>query len=87
MAHLFVRHTVADFDAWKPLFDDHDATRRSFGITEAGLHRAVDNPNDLTVVFEVESVDRAREFTESADLRETMQRAGVQGRPDVWFTD
>ena len=87
MAHLFIRITVADFDAFKPVFDEHDATRRSFGITVEGVHRAVDNPNDLTIVFQAESVDRTREFLESADSREAMQAAGVQGPPDAWFTD
>ncbi len=87
MAHMFVRHTVANFDAWKPAYDGDSSNRKSFGITDIGLHLNVGDSNDVTLVFEVESVERAREYTESEDLRDAMMRAGVQGRPDIWFTD
>ena len=87
MSHLFVRHTVEDFDAWKPIYDEHDATRSSFGLKEIALHRGADNANDVTAVFELESLARGREFAGSDDLKEVMMRAGVQGIPEVWFTD
>ncbi|MBN4059394.1 hypothetical protein JYT32_00590 [Dehalococcoides mccartyi] len=87
MAHQFIRHTVADYDKWKALYDDHEATRTSYGLKELGIHRGIENPNDLTVVLEIESVERAIEFAESVDLKTVMMEAGVQGAPDIWFTD
>jgi len=38
-------------------------------------------------VFEAESLERVMAFAESSDLKEAMIAAGVQGMPDIWFTD
>jgi hypothetical protein len=51
------------------------------------VHRGVDNTNELTVVLEVASVSRAQEYLQSPELREGMEQAGVQGMPEMWFTD
>ena len=87
MSHLFVRHTVENFDTWKSAYDEHGATRSSFGISDLALHRGADNPNDVTMVFDLESLARGREFVGSDDLKEAMMNAGVQGMPEIWFTD
>jgi hypothetical protein len=31
-------------------------------------------------------MDAAKAFAESARLREVMQEAGVEGKPEIWFT-
>ena len=87
MPHLFVRHTVESFDAWKPAFDDDAGNRSSFGISNLALHQGIDNPNDVTAVFNVENVARAQEYLQSPELKEGMEQAGVQGMPEIWFTD
>ena len=88
MPHLFVRHTVEDFDVWKLAYEaDRGAQHSSYGISEIGLHRGADNPNDITAVFEVESIARAQEYVGSDQLKEAMMQAGVQGMPEIWFTD
>ena len=87
MSSIFVRHTVADYDVWKPGFDDHAPTRREYGLTDAGLYRATDDPNDVTIVLTTDDVPRAQEFLSSNDLRETMGRLGVVAAPDIWITE
>jgi hypothetical protein len=84
---MIVRHRVADFDAWKPVFDEHQGMRAQSGISGHTLHRDQDDPNTVTVVFNVADVGRAQAFATSDDLREVMTRAGVQGPPDIWFVD
>lgn len=39
------------------------------------------DPNDLTMVFEWDTVDHAQAFAQSPELREVMQKAGVVGKP------
>ena len=87
MAHQFIRHTVADDDKWRVAYDDHESIRKEYGLKELGVHRGVDDPNDVTVVLEIESIERAHEFAESVDLKTVMTEAGVVGAPDIWFTD
>ena len=67
--------------------DDHLPTRQEYGLEELGVHRGADNSNDITIVFEAQSFERVMAFAESSDLKEAMIAAGVQGMPDIWFTD
>jgi hypothetical protein len=86
MATLFVRHTVTDYDAWRRVYDEFDATRRSLGVTSDGVYQLDSNPNDLTIYHEFASMGAAKAFAASGDLREAMGSGGVVGTPDVWFT-
>jgi len=87
MGYLLVRHKVEDYDAWKPLYDAHGATRKASGSQGARLFRSASDPNELVILFEWDSLDNARAFAQSDDLRQTMQRAGVADQPDVYFLD
>ncbi len=87
MASMFIRHRVADFGRWKSVFDDHEGTRAGFGATSHSLHRDADDPNVVIIAFRVQDIARAKEFTSSDELREAMQRAGVQGQPEFWFAE
>jgi hypothetical protein len=86
MATLFVRHTVGDYAAWRKIYDQFDATRRSMGVTSDGVYQLEGNPNDVTIYHEFDSMDTAKAFAASSELREAMGQAGVTGTPDVWFT-
>jgi hypothetical protein len=85
MATLFVRHTVADYPAWRKVYDGFDAKRRSMGVTTDGVYQLANNPNDLTIYHEFDSMDAAKAFAASSELHEAMGSGGVVGTPDVWF--
>jgi hypothetical protein len=85
MTHLFIRHQVADFAKWKPVYDGHLAARQNAGLREKNLLRSINNPNEVVLLFEAEDLTRAQTFTESSELREAMQTAGVVGKPDILF--
>ena len=87
MATFIVHHTVEDYAKWKPVFDQHAATRKAAGSKGGMLYRSADNPNELLIVWEWDSLANARKFAESPDLREVMQKAGVMGRPDIHFLE
>ena len=87
MASMFVRHRIADYARWKPVFDEHEGQRRADGFTSHSLHREADDPNVVIIAFRVTDLNRAKEFAASESLRSAMQRAGVQGPPDIWFAE
>jgi hypothetical protein len=43
------------------------------------------DPNEVVILFEQEVVDKAHQFVELEDLRQTMDRAGVVGKPKIYF--
>jgi heme-degrading monooxygenase HmoA len=49
--------------------------------------RNADDPNELLILLEWDSLENARRFTDADDLREAMQRAGVADQPDVYFLE
>ena len=87
MASMFVKLRVADFAAWKPVFDELEPTRRQAGFTAHSVHRDADDPNVIIIAYRVGDIAHAREYASSQDLRQAMQRAGVQGPPEFWFAD
>lgn len=85
MAYLLVRHKVADFGKWKPVYDAHQSARAAASLRDRLILRGLDNPNDVVILFEVGDVAKARAFTSSADLKTAMQNAGVVDKPEIQF--
>ena len=88
MPYLLVHHKVEDYARWRPMYDEHAATRKAGGAsgTAAGrVFRSATNPNELVILLEWDDLEKARHFAQSEDLRQTMQRAGVVDQPDVYF--
>ena len=84
-AFLLVRHKVRDFSEWKRGYDTHLPKRAEAGLTEKHLLRGANDSNEVVLLFQVKDLNRAKAFSESADLRETMQKFGVLDKPDVYF--
>ena len=88
MVYIHVNHTVEDYTRWKEGFDNHAAARQAGGATdEAYIMRNVDNQNELTVILGWSDLEKARAFTQSASLKEAMQKAGVTGLPEIRFLE
>ena len=85
MAYQLVQHTVADCSKWKTVFDEHDATRKARGSTGAQVLRGADNPNELCILIEWDSVQNARDFAGSDTLRKAMEKAGVTSKPEILY--
>lgn len=78
-----VVHQVEDYDAWKPVFDQHAETRRQAGIIASHINRSVDDPNLLSVYLAGTSRAKLEAFFASDDLKSTMAKAGVAGAPII----
>jgi hypothetical protein len=85
MIRLFVRHRVADYDAWRKVYDEFDATRRPMGVIGEAVFQAIDDPKDVTVWHDFETAGEGQAFASSEALRDVMQRAGVEGAPEAWL--
>lgn len=85
MAHLLVRHKVADFTQWKSAYDAHQSARDDAGLKFLHLWCNEENSNEVLVLFETTDVAKAKELIRSDDLKRSMQDAGVQGPPDIVF--
>jgi heme-degrading monooxygenase HmoA len=84
-SYMLVRHKVRDFTEWKRGYDAHLPKRIESGLTEKYLLQGANDPNEVIILFEARDLNRAKAFTESAELKETMQKVGVVDRPDIYF--
>jgi heme-degrading monooxygenase HmoA len=75
---MLVHHRVADFDAWKRVYDDFRENQRRGGVRFHQVLRSRENPNLVVVTHVFDDEQAARAFAESAELRDAMGRAGVE---------
>jgi quinol monooxygenase YgiN len=85
-ARLFVRHEVADYGVWRKAFDAFAPTAKKMGAINGVVYRSEDNANDVTVTHDFHSVQMAKAFAASPELKAAMQKAGVKGAPQIWIT-
>lgn len=84
---LIVEHPVQDYDAWRPVFDEHGASRKEHGCTHERVYRAVDDPNTICIVMSYPSREHAEAFIADPSLQDAMGRAGVTAPPTVHIAE
>lgn len=85
MIQVLVHHQVADYQNWRRAFDSAIDFRHAGGECACRVFRTTGNPNDLTLLFEWEDLDRARGYMNSEELRKKMKQAGVVGAPEIHY--
>jgi hypothetical protein len=85
MIRLFIRHKVASYKAWRKVYDEFDAERKPMGVTSHAVFQSADDPNDVTAWHDFETLEKAKKFSTSEQLKNAMSKAGVQGEPQIWF--
>ena len=87
MIHVLVRHKVSDYNRWKEAFDSHLNTRKRAGETGCRLFHNCDDQRDITLLLDWGTVEEARKFMNSDELRSAMANAGVVGTPEVLYLE
>lgn len=87
MTNVLIKHRVNDFTAWKTEFENFADYRKAGGEKSHRILQTAHDPNELVLLFEWDSPDKARRFLESSELKEAMDKAGVAGQPEVHFLD
>jgi quinol monooxygenase YgiN len=85
MSHTLTRLQVQEYTKWRPIFDELASVRQSYGCQGGQLFRQSDKPNEVVILFEWNNAESARQYFESPELRQAMQRGGVQGRPEISY--
>jgi heme-degrading monooxygenase HmoA len=87
MAHLLIRHKVKDYPAWKEVFDGFIDTRKAGGEKTYQILHTDNDSNNLVAIFEWDSLENAKKFTLSSELKDTMGKAGVAEQPEIYFLE
>ena len=81
MPYTMARATVEDYAKFRETFDGAVEMRKSAGALGSRVFQSADDPNEVIIEIEFPTVDAAKAFQASQELRETQQRAGLKGPP------
>ena len=87
MPYLFVHHEVEDYKKWKTVFDAHSYARSETGSKGEKVFRSANNPNEIFVLLEWDSIENAQKFGQSENIKEIMKNAGIVGIPAIHFIE
>jgi heme-degrading monooxygenase HmoA len=84
MTYTEIRLNVGDYAKWREGFDASAGFRRSYGATgNDQVYRDRENPNTVTAIVEWADAKRAREWSQTPQLKEAQQKAGVTAVLDM----
>lgn len=84
MDHVLIIHEVANYEAWKKVFDEAASIRREAGERSFQVLRYQDDPNRIVHFSVWTSIADARRFFESPKLVQIRKEAGVKS-PDFIY--
>jgi heme-degrading monooxygenase HmoA len=85
--HTIMRVKVKDYDKWKTVFDGNSATRKTAGEKGGRLFHNVDDSSEVLIYLRWETMENARKFFNSEELKKRMQESGVIDTPDIYFLE
>jgi len=85
MVNVLIHHEVADYPTWKSAFDAAFDWRQRHGEQSCRIFHDAAKVNEITLLFEWESLEKARAFIASDELKAKMAKAGVKNQPKVEF--
>ncbi|MBD2279465.1 MAG: antibiotic biosynthesis monooxygenase [Dolichospermum sp. DEX189] len=86
MKYVLIIHEVADYEAWKKVFDNAADIRKQAGEIAYQVLKHESNPNKIVHFSSWTSIEDAKRFFESPKLVKIRQEAGVKS-PDFIYLD
>ena len=85
MQHVLIIHEVADYAAWKIIFDNAAGIRKAAGERSYQVLRYEMDPNRIVHFSVWVSIDDAKRFFESPALVQIRAEAGVQSPEFIYL--
>ena len=86
MQHVLIIHEVADYPAWKTIFDNAAGIRRDAGERSYQVLKYENDPNRIVHFSVWTSIEDAKSFFESPKLVKIREEAGVKS-PDFIYLE
>ncbi|MGV3774019.1 MAG: antibiotic biosynthesis monooxygenase [Verrucomicrobiales bacterium] len=85
MQHVLIIHEVADYTAWKKVFDGAAAIRRNAGERSYQVLKYYNDPNRIVHFSMWTSIEDAKRFFESPKLVQIRAEAGVKSPEFIYL--
>ena len=77
MTYMLCRNRVADYSRWKAVFASHKNAHEDAGLRLIALWRSVEEANNIFILFEVASLEQARQFIRDPEAAKAGAASGV----------
>ncbi|HEY5968191.1 MAG TPA: DUF3764 family protein [Chitinophagaceae bacterium] len=82
---LLMLEKVKDWDAWKKVFDENRQARVEGGLIDRLIGHDIKDNHQVSIIFAVTDMTKAKAFLQSKDLKDKMEKAGVEGKPVAFY--
>ncbi len=88
MAYVLSRTRLKDYETWKAAFAGPEgrAARKAAGAKSWRIFRSQNDPNDITVLFEWNSLDNARKYYDTEAFRKKQPKV-VLSDPEIFYLE
>lgn len=83
MVMILGKFEVEDFAKWKAGFVATEGVRKSVGVKTAQIFQGEGNPKLVLMITEWNSLEDAKKFYQSPEMKEILKKDGVKGVPEV----
>lgn len=80
---MLVRHEVEDYDEWEDQFESEVDDRSRKGSEGAEVFVTTEDPNELVVLTEWDSIEDAESYAQESVDPEKIEEAGITGEIEV----
>jgi heme-degrading monooxygenase HmoA len=77
MPYLYVHEKVADYTQWRTVYDSLASAKQARGFIQATVFQNTADPHEVVLLERWASLDEARSWGQSPELREAMKDAGA----------
>ena len=82
---LLMTEKIKDWDAWKKEFDQNKQVRTDGGLIDRLIGHDINDNHQVSIIFAVTDMTKAKAFLQSPDLKDKMEKAGVEGKPIPFY--
>jgi len=84
---MIIKHRVKNYKNWVVGYEAHDSVRAKYGLHNYLITRGLDDSNIVQVALRMDDFEKAKAFSKLANLKETMEKLGVQSTPEFEYLD
>lgn len=85
MFKMMTKFEVEDFNKWLAIFNSGSQMRMDAGAKDVQIFRGTGDMNMVTVIMVWDDPEKAKAFSQSPELRDAQQKAGVLSKPETFI--
>ena len=87
MPYLLVKQKVKDFESWYAVFKADAKAQKEAGLHDLVILKDMTDPNLIVCIFKIDSLEKAKAFTNPINSGKSAELSGVIGKPEILFLD